>query len=119
MKLNNVVKTLDKKSSPMLIKNYRVDNKDFSYSENIKCHNFSLDLRLICISDDLIRDLETLKKYHISNRVLDASSKNFSRRTTQIFFQWLKIIDGHNPNEVILLKKQTKIVFEKFFNFFS
>ena len=47
----------------MLIKNYRVDNKDFSYfPENIKCHNFSLDLRLICISDDLIRDLETILK---------------------------------------------------------
>ena len=110
----------------MLIKNYRVDNKDFSYfPENIKCHNFSLDLRLICISDDLIRDLETiLKKYHISlNRVLDASyiQEFFSSDDRNIFSMAKKIIDGNNPNEVVLLDKTDKNqgFFEKFFNFFN
>ena len=120
-------KTLDKKKVVhMLIKNYRVDNKDFSYfPENIKCHNFSLDLRLICISDDLIRDLETiLKKYHISlNRVLDASyiQEFFSSDDRNIFSMAKKIIDGNNPNEVVLLDKTDKNqgFFEKFFNFFN
>ena len=87
--------------------------------------NFSLDLKLICISDDLIKDLERiLKKYHISlNRVLDASYiQEFFSSDDEIFFEMAKkIIDGYNQNEIVLLDKTDKNqgFFEKFFNFFN
>ena len=63
----------DKKIIHMMINNYKVDNKDYLYlPENIMCDNFSLEVKLFCVSKELIRDFEkTLKKYHISlNQVL-------------------------------------------------
>ena len=110
----------------MLIKNYKVDEKDYSFfPDNIKCSNYSLDLKLICISDDLIKSLEMiLKKYHISlNRVLNANYIEgfFSQNDSNFFSMAKKIIAGHNPNEVLFLDKTVKNrgFFEKFFNFFN
>ncbi len=119
--------TLDqKKIIHMLIKNYKVDEKDYSFfPDNIKCSNYSLDLKLICISDDLIKSLEIiLKKYHISlNRVLNANYIEgfFSQNDSNFFSMAKKIIAGHNPNEVLFLDKTVKNrgFFEKFFNFFN
>ena len=72
----------------------------------------------------LSREIEIiLKKYHISiNRILSANYvKQFlTPEDNNIFSISKKIIDGHNPNEVILLEKTDKNqgFFEKFFNFF-
>jgi hypothetical protein len=73
----------------------------------------------------LIENIEKiLKKYHIFiekivsakyvERFLDENEKN-------IFLMTKKIIDGHNKNEVELIKKtiKNKGFFEKFFNFFN
>ena len=120
-------KTFDKrKVIHMLIKNYRVNDKSYStFPKSTNCHFYSLDLEFICISNDFIKSLEIiLKKYHISiNRILSANYvKQFlTPEDNNIFSISKKIIDGHNPNEVILLEKTDKNqgFFEKFFNFFS
>ena len=120
-------KTIDKKRViHMLIKNYNVNGKNYStFPNNINCNNYSLGLEFICISDDIIKSLEAiLKKYHISlNRILSANyvQQFFSPDDYNIFSISKKIIDGLNPNEVILLEKtdKNKGFFEKFFNFFS
>ena len=120
-------KTIDqKKIIHMLINNYQIDNKIYSsFPEEIKCKSYSLDLKFICISNSLIRQLELiLKKYHISlNRLLSGSYiKNFFLNDEKdIFLMAKKMIDGHNPNEVILKDKseKNKGFFEKFFNFFN
>ncbi len=120
-------KTIDhKKIIHMIISNYQIDNKIYSsLPDNIKCSSYSLDLKLICISNSLIREIEIiLKKYHISlNQLLSGSYiKNFFLNDERdIFLMAKKMIDGHNPNEVILKDKSEKNqgFFEKFFNFFS
>ena len=120
-------KTIDhKKIIHMIISNYQIDNKIYSsLPDNIKCSSYSLDLKLICISNSLIREIEIiLKKYHISlNQLLSGSYiKNFFLNDERdIFLMAKKMIDGHNPNEVILKDKSKKNqgFFEKFFNFFS
>jgi len=120
-------KTIEqKKIIHMIIDNYQIDNKIYSsLPDNIKCSSYSLDLKLICISNSLIREIEViLKKYHISlNQLLSGSYiKNFFLNDERdIFLMAKKIIDGHNPNEVILKDKSEKNqgFFEKFFNFFS
>ena len=52
----------------MIINNYQIDNKVYSsLPKTYKCQSYSLDLKLICISKSLIREIEIiLKKYHIS-----------------------------------------------------
>ena len=120
-------KTIDqKKIIHMIIDNYQIDNKIYSsLPDNIKCSSYSLDLKLICISNSLIREIEIiLKKYHISlNQLLSGSYiKNFFfNDEIDIFLMAKKMIDGHNPNEVILKDKSEKNqgFFEKFFHFFS
>ena len=120
-------KTIDqKKIIHMIINNYQIDNKIYSsLPDNIKCSSYSLDLKLICISNSLIREIEViLKKYHISlNQLLSGSYiKNFFLNDERdIFLMAKKMIDGHNPNEVILKDKSEKNqgFFEKFFHFFS
>ena len=120
-------KTIEqKKIIHMIIDNYQIDNKIYSsLPDNIKCSSYSLDLKLICISNSLIREIEViLKKYHISlNQLLSGSYiKNFFLNDERdIFLMAKKMIDGHNPNEVILKDKSEKNqgFFEKFFHFFS
>ena len=115
-----------KKIVHMLINNYQVDNKNYSLlPKNIMCQNYSLDLKLICLEENLFRDLELiLKKYHISiKKVLSGEYINEFCLTddVDIFAKAKKITDGFNQNEVVLVNKteQNKGFFEKFFNFFS
>ena len=110
----------------MLINNYQVDNKNYSLlPKNIMCQNYSLDIKLICLEENLFRDLELiLKKYHISiKQVLSGEYINEFCLTddVDIFAKAKKITDGFNQNEVVLVNKteQNKGFFEKFFNFFS
>ena len=110
----------------MIINNYQIDDKSYSLlPKDIKCQNYSLDLELICLSEHLFRELELiLKKYHISlNQVLCADYiKNFCTTDNRDIFSMTEmILNGHNPNEVILVDKPKKNegIFEKFFNFFK
>ena len=117
---------LNKKIIHILIEKYVIDNKYYkSLPENINCNIFSLDTEFICLSKNLIEDIEkTLKKYHISlTQILSASyvEKLKDDSDYSIFTTASRIISGYNSNEVLLTSKITKKqgFFERFFNFFN
>ena len=116
----------NKKIIHFFIEKYVIDNKFYtSLPENVKCNIFSLDTEFICLSKNLIENIEKiLKKYHISlNQILSASYvEKFKDNTDDtIFTTASRIISGQNSNEVLLTGKITKKqgFFEKFFNFFN
>ena len=121
------LKTLGKnKIIHMLIDSYQIDNQSFfSLPENLKCEFFYLNLRFICISIALIKNLEEiLKKFQISiNRVVSANyiESLFENSKNDLFNKTRYVIEGFNENEVNFHKKtlKNKGFFEKFFNFFS
>ena len=128
----NVLKNLcqfsfkDKKIIHMLIENYQIDGKDYSYlPENLKCNNFSLDTKFICLSKNLIKHYELiLKRYHILvNQILNAEYiKQFQdQQNPNIYTTASRIISGYNNNEIFLVNKtqKNKGFFEKFFDLFS
>ena len=116
----------NKKIIHFLIEKYVIDNKFYTtLPENINCNIFSLDTEFICLSKNLIENIEKiLKKYHISlNQILSASYvEKFNDNTdNSIFSTASRIILGHNSNEVLLIGKINKKqgFFERFFNFFN
>ena len=128
----NVLKNLcqfsfkDKKIIHMLIENYQIDGKDYSFlPENLKCNNFSLDIKFICLSKNVIENYELiLKKYHILvNKILNAEYvRQFqNQKNSNIYTTASRIISGYNNNEISLVNKtlKNKGFFEKFFDLFS
>jgi cell division protein FtsA len=128
----NVLKNLcqfsfkDKKIIHMLIENYQIDGKDYSFlPENLKCNNFSLDIKFICLSKNLIEHYESiLKKYHILvNQILNAEyiEQFQDLQNPNIYTTASRIISGYNNNEISLVNKtlKSKGFFEKFFDLFS
>ena len=128
----NVLKNLcqfsfkDKKIIHMLIENYQIDGKDYSFlPENLKCNSFSLDIKFICLSKNLIEHYESiLKRYHVLvNQILNAEYiKQFQdQQNPNIYTTASRIISGHNNNEIFLVNKtqKNKGFFEKFFDLFS
>ena len=111
----------------ILIENFQIDKKDYSnFPKDLKCENFSVDVRFICLSNDLIKSIENiLNNYEISiDRIVnfnyvkdyfkDNSNLDFYNKTKQI-------ISGINLNEVFLVPKTSKNkgFFEKFFQIFN
>ena len=128
----NVLKNLcqfsfkDKKIIHMLIENYQIDGKDYSFlPENLKCNNFSLDIKFICLSKNLIKHYEIiLKRYHILvNQILNAEyiEQFQDQQNPNIYTTASRIISGYNNNEISLVNKtlKSKGFFEKFFDLFS
>ena len=128
----NVLKNLcqfsfkDKKIIHMLIENYQIDGKDYSFlPENLKCNNFSLDIKFICLSKNLIEHYESvLKRYHILvNQILNAQyiEQFQDQQNPNIYTTASRIISGFNNNEISLVNKtlKSKGFFEKFFDLFS
>jgi len=116
----------NKKIIHFFIEKYVIDNKFYtSLPENVNCNHFSLDTEFICLSKNLIENIEKiLKKYHISlNQILSASYlEKFKDNTdNNIFITASRIVSGHNSNEVLLTGKTNKKqgFFERFFNFFN
>ncbi len=116
----------DKKIIHMLIENYQINGKDYSFlPENLKCNYFSLDVKFICLSKNLIEHYESiLKKYHILvNQILNAEYiKQFQDQLNpNIYTTASRIISGYNNNEIFLVNKtqKNKGFFEKFFDLFS
>ena len=117
---------LGKEILHMTIENYYFDGQNYSYlPDNIKCQNFSLDIKFLCVSTKIIKNLEKiLKQYQISiNRIVSAKYINsfLNDDEKDIFFMAKEIIDGYNPNEVMMIDKSTKNqgFFEKIFQFFQ
>ncbi len=128
----NVLKNLcrfsfkDKKIIHILIENYHIDGKDYSFlPENLKCNNFSLDIKFICLSKNLIEHYElVLKRYHILvNQILNAEyiEQFQDQQNPNIYTTASRIISGYNKNEISLVNKTPKSrgFFEKFFDLFS
>ncbi len=116
----------NKKIVHFLIEKYWIDNKFYTtLPENVNCNIFSLDTEFICLSKNLIENIEKiLKKYHIFlNQILSASylEKFKDNNDNNIFTTANRIVSGHNSNEVLLTGKTNKKqgFFEKFFNFFN
>ena len=116
----------NKKIIHFLIERYTIDNKFYTtLPENVNCNIFSLDTEFICLSKNLIENIEKiLKKYHISlNQILSASClEKFKDKTDNtIFTTASRIISGYNSNEVVLSNKIYKKqgFFERFFNLFN
>ena len=70
---------------------------------------FYLDLRFICISTNLIKNLEEiLKKFQISiNQILCANyiESLFEHDEIDVFFKTRRVLEGFNENEVNFHKK--------------
>ena len=116
----------DRKVAHMVIDNYFIDGRNYpSFPNNFKCNLFSLDLRFICLENKYIHNLENvLKSYQISiKRILNFNYiKNFYKEEQEDpFNSSIKIIEGFNENEVLIVPKfiKNKGFFERFFNFFS
>ena len=110
----------------MIIHNYLINGKNHTFfPENIKCSSFSLDVKFICLPNNLIKNIEMiLKKYQISlKQSVNANyiSKFLNNDDKNVFLMSKKLIEGYNRNEVLLVDKINKKqgFFEKFFNFFS
>jgi len=120
-------KTLNKKKIiHLIIENYVIDEKHFSnLPKNLKCRNFSLDLKFVCLSDNLFKSFEQiLKRYQISLKRV--ASYNYVKKfidedSSDIYNLSKKIIQGSFENEVLIVNKNNKKqgFFERFFNFFS
>jgi hypothetical protein len=114
-----------KKIIHMFIENYLLDDKNYSsLPKNLKCNNYSLDIKFICLSINLIEKLEnSLERYQISiNRILSLNYIESVFNDDQDLFQNSKlIIDGYNENEIRINSKvkQKPGFFEKFFNIFN
>lgn len=116
----------DRKIIHMIIENYLIDNKNYSFlPKDIRCNKYCLDIKFISISKNLIKDLENiLKKYQISiDQILSVKYVNdfFPQNEHNLFDMAQKIVDGCNENEIKFVNKsqKNKGFFEKFFNLFS
>lgn len=120
-------KTLqNKKIIHMLIQNCLIDDDNYNFlPDEIKCNFFSLDIKFICLPNDLVKIFEkVLNKYHISiNQLLSARylEDYFNNNEIDIFNKARRVIDGCNLNEIKIIKKipRKSGIFERFFNIFS
>mgnify|MGYP001360059880 CR=1 FL=1 len=110
----------------MLIENFRVNNKNYSFlPENFKCEYYFLDIKFICISKEITKNLEIcMKKFQISvYKILSGSYlETFFNESEKDPIIWAMYINnGYNKNEVSFHEKTIKKqgFFEKFFNFFN
>ena len=124
---NQCKKTLEgKKIIHMIIDNYHINDKNFSsFPKNIIFESFAIDIRFICLPQNLINKIESLlKDYQISLKQI-ASVKyiqGFYNDQNKDFFEKARdIIGGSNENEIRFHNKmrQNQGFFEKFFNFFN
>ena len=120
-------KTLeDKKIIHMIIQKFIIDNNEYlTLPKDLKCDNFSINVKFITLPDNLVKILENiLKKYQISiDRIISANyvKKFFAQNEHNLFQSTKKLIDGCNENEIQFVTKNrtNKGFFEKFFDLFS
>ena len=123
---NQCKKTMEgKKIIHMLVDDYLIDGEHYNFFPNKKkCNSFSVDVRFICLSKNLIKMFEEiLKKYQISlSQILDANylESFLNEEDVDIFKVGNKVIYGFNENEVKITDKilNKKGIFERFFDLF-
>ena len=115
----------DEKIMHIIIKNYLIDGKTYSYlQENLECEQLNLEIQFKSISNEIIYNLnKVLKNYQINiSKYVDGNYvKNFFNNDKEISKMTFDILNGCNENEVMIIQKNTKKsgFFEKFFNLFG
>ena len=115
----------DEKIMHIIIKNYLIDGKNYSYlPDNLVCEQLNLEIQFKSISNEIIYNLnKVLKNYqiNITNYVDGNYIKNFFNNEIEISKMTFDILNCCNENEVIIVQKNTKKLgfFEKFFNLFD
>ena len=115
----------DKKIMHIIINNYLIDGKNYSYlQDNLDYEQLNLVIQFKSISNEIIYNLnKLLQNYQINiTKFLDGNYvKNFFNKDTEISKMAFDILNGCNVNEVIVVQKNTKKLgfFEKFFQLFS
>tara|TARA_B100000530_G_C15869233_1_gene452676 strand:- start:49 stop:726 length:678 start_codon:yes stop_codon:yes gene_type:complete len=110
----------------ILIEKYVINGQPFQeLDQEIKCHQLSLEMNFICLSNEYIKNLNSnFRNYQITiNRVISANYANsfFNQNNLGINELALKIFVGENTNEVQFIPKNSRKMgfFEKFFNMFN
>ena len=115
----------DEKIMHIIIKNYLIDGKNYSYlQDNLVCEQLNLEIQFKSISNEIIHNLiKVLQNYQINiNKYVDGNYvKNFFNNEKEISKMTFDILNGCNENEVMVVQKNTKKsgFFEKFFNLFD
>ncbi len=115
----------DEKIMHIIIKNYLIDGKNYSYlQDNLECEQLNLEIQFKSISNEIIYNLnKVLKNYQINiTKYVDGNYvKNFFNNDKEISKMTFDILNGCNENEVMVIQKSTKKTgfFEKFFNLFG
>ena len=117
---------LDRSAAHIIINNYILDKVNYSYlPENLSCDNFSLEIKFICFSKKIIKEIEDIfhKQHIFINKVICAkyAKEFFNYEKIDICEMALNICEGCNKKEVILIPKieEKKGFFERFFNLFG
>ena len=110
----------------MIIDNYSIDNKIYkNLPKNVECNQFSISMNFICIAMNYIRQIEKiLGNYQIKiQQIISVQYLRdiFGNNNDDFFDSGQKILDGYNPNEILLIpkSKKNKGFFEKFFHLFN
>ena len=115
----------DEKIMHIIIKNYLIDGKNYSYlQDNLECEQLNLEVEFKSISNEIIYNLnKVLENYQINiTKYVDGNYiKSFFNNDIEISQMTFDILNGCNENEVIVVQKNTKKLgfFEKFFNLFD
>ena len=115
----------DEKIMHIIIKNYLIDGKNYSYlQDNLECEQLNLEIEFKSISNEIIHNLnKVLENYQINiTKYVDGNYiKSFFNNDIEISKMTFDILNGCNENEVMVVQKNTKKLgfFEKFFNLFG
>ena len=115
----------DEKIMHIIIKNYLIDGKNYSYlQDNLECEQLNLEIEFKSISNEIIYNLnKVLQNYQINiNKCVDGNYvKNFFNNDIGISKMTFDILNGCNENEVMVIQKNKRKLgfFEKFFNLFD
>ena len=116
-----------KKIIHIIITNYVVDNNSYNYLPlDLNCNKFSIDIKFICFSKNLIKKLEELFNSHqiyINKIICGSYAKSFikNKSRTNVCESGLKLVQGINKQEVAIIprKLEKKGFFERLFHFFK
>ena len=115
----------DEKIMHIIIKNYLIDGKNYSYlQDNLVCEQLNLEIQFKSISNEIVYNLnKVLQNYQINiNKYVDGNYvKNYFNNDKETSKMTFDILNGSNENEVMFVQKNTKKLgfFEKFFNLFG
>ena len=115
----------DEKIMHIIIKNYLIDGKNYSYfPDNLVCEQLNLEIQFKSISNEIIYNLnKVLQNYQINiKKYVDGNYvKNYFNNDKETSKMTFDILNGCNENEVMFVQKNVKKqgFFEKFFNLFD